>query len=60
MVLELLGIFEDGKVLSEAEKRLKAHLDGSSPLVPDLRSVVYALGVHNAKLDLYESLLNVS
>lgn len=59
LILDLLGEFEDKTTVTEAEKRLKAHLDGSSILLPDLRAVVYSTGVKNADLQLYNSVLEV-
>lgn len=58
-ILDLLGEFEDETVITEAEKRLKAHLDGSLEVLPDLRGVVYAIGVKNANQDLYKSVIDM-
>lgn len=59
LILNLLGEFEDKATVSEAEMRLEAHRNGSSPLPPDLRSVVYTIVLSNADVDSYKSALKV-
>lgn len=59
LILDLLGEFGDKATVTEAEKRLKAHLNGSAPLAADLRAVVYAIGMENADSKLYNELLEV-
>ncbi|KAK3914792.1 Puromycin-sensitive aminopeptidase [Frankliniella fusca] len=59
VILDLLGEFEDETTIFEAEKRLKAHIGGSVEIAPDVRAVVYSIGVKNANEDLYKSVINM-
>ena len=59
LVLDLLGEFEDEATICEAKKLLEAHLNSSSILPPDLRSVVYSMVLKNADLESYKSFLEM-
>ncbi len=55
-VLGQLGAFGDPETLAEAQDRFQRFLDKPSPLVPDLRGVVYALTAQTGDQSIHQTL----
>ncbi|KAJ1522912.1 hypothetical protein ONE63_002052 [Megalurothrips usitatus] len=59
VIIDLLIIFEDESAFDESRKRFNAHVNGTSPLCPDIRGFVYRAVLRKADAATYEIFLKM-